>query len=328
MAGPHQLWQMDRQTFAAQVFAGSGREDITDGKLMQAALAQPSGICKQDKTFYFADSEVSALRKVENGEVKTLIGEGLFEFGDEDGKYPEARLQHCLGVDVSGDIVYIADTYNHKIKTYNLKTQRLETLVGSGKRGLADGPANAARLNEPNDVCVLNDKLYITDTNNDLIRVFDLKTKQLSTFNIQAPEQLSMLNRKRANPNAKMPFWGQEVLLKPAKIKQNKAQLSLNIQLPKGYKLNVQAPNYATLRTSSAQQDLNLTLSSTENTFMVNQPVEVSNGQVELEIGLYYCDANFESKCYIKQLHIIQPVQVDASASSTQQLNIDYTLAP
>ena len=41
----------------------------------------------------------------------------LFSYGDKDGKGTEARLQHPLGVaSTSADKLYIADSYNHKIK--------------------------------------------------------------------------------------------------------------------------------------------------------------------------------------------------------------------
>ena len=50
------------------------------------------------------------------GEVKTIVGEGLFEFGDVDGVGDEVRLQHALGVAYHDGKLYVADTYNSKIK--------------------------------------------------------------------------------------------------------------------------------------------------------------------------------------------------------------------
>src|SRR4030095_8857240 len=101
MAGAHQLWTINVKTREAKVHAGTGREDIVDASLDQCALAQPSGMSTDGKRLYFADSEVSAVRTADlkrDGRVETLIGQGLFKFGDVDGKYPDARLQHCIGV--------------------------------------------------------------------------------------------------------------------------------------------------------------------------------------------------------------------------------------
>ena len=71
--------------------------------------------------------------------MKTIIGEGLFEFGDQDGTGPQVRLQHPLGVAQHQDRLYVADTYNHKIKIIypNLKTS--QTYLGSGRTGMKDG---------------------------------------------------------------------------------------------------------------------------------------------------------------------------------------------
>ncbi|HWP45316.1 MAG TPA: thioredoxin-like domain-containing protein, partial [Blastocatellia bacterium] len=101
MAGPHQLWQMNPQTGGIAPYAGTGREDIIDGPLDEAALAQPSGITTDGKKLYFADSEVSAIRSADlsaDGVVETIVGEGLFDFGDRDGRGSDVRLQHPLGV--------------------------------------------------------------------------------------------------------------------------------------------------------------------------------------------------------------------------------------
>ncbi len=64
MAGPHQVWTLDLKTLEAKPYAGSGREDIIDGSLREAAFAQPSGITTDGSFLYTADSEVSGVRAV------------------------------------------------------------------------------------------------------------------------------------------------------------------------------------------------------------------------------------------------------------------------
>ncbi|HVM32232.1 MAG TPA: thioredoxin-like domain-containing protein, partial [bacterium] len=88
MAGSHQIWTLDLKTNDARVFAGSAREDLLDGPLRQAALAQTSGLCAGGENLYFVDSETSSLRVTgfaPSSSVTTLVGRGLFEFGDNDG---------------------------------------------------------------------------------------------------------------------------------------------------------------------------------------------------------------------------------------------------
>lgn len=185
MAGPHQLWTLDLETLEAQPYAGSGREDRTDGLLLEAALAQPSGIATDGENLYFADSEVSSIRAADldpAGRVTTLVGEGLFDFGDQDGKGWAVRLQHPLGVLYHEGVIYVADTYNNKIKKLDPETRRCATLIGTGAAGIADGPAEQAELNEPNGLALAAGKLCIADTNNHLIRIFDFASGGVSTL--------------------------------------------------------------------------------------------------------------------------------------------------
>lgn len=177
MAGPHQLWRLDLGSGIAEVWAGSGREDLDDGTGTYAALAQPSGIVRKGDWLYFVDSEVSALRKVslQSREVVTLIGTGLFDFGDRDGTLSTALLQHPLGVTVHGDDILIADTYNHKIRRVNEPARKVTSLVGGGaplEIASAEGMLN---LYEPGGLSSLGDTLYIADTNHDRIVAFSVK---------------------------------------------------------------------------------------------------------------------------------------------------------
>ena len=182
MAGSHQIWTYDLKTGRAEPFAGSGREDIRDGAGPEAWLAQPSGLTTDGKKLYVADSEVSAVRGVwlETGAVETLVGKGLFEFGDRDGPFTEARLQHPLGVAWRGGKLFVADTYNHRIKIFDLEKKTSSSWAGTGKPGKLDGAEPA--FNEPGGLSAAGGSLYIADTNNHVIRVADLKTGRVRTL--------------------------------------------------------------------------------------------------------------------------------------------------
>lgn len=175
MAGTHQLRIYDTAEKTLDIFAGNGREAVTDGDADNAELAQPSGLSiASDGSVYFADAESSALRVVKDGQVKTLIGTGLFDFGLKDGLYPIAQMQHPQGVFVKGDMVYIADTYNNAVRTYDIKTGQLSTLKTSGET-----------LNEPGSVWVGDDFALVADTNNSRILKLDLKSGMLSVFPVK-----------------------------------------------------------------------------------------------------------------------------------------------
>ena len=192
MAGIHQLWSLDLSTGIVGPYAGSGREAITDGPLATSALAQPSGITvgsdgSGGERLFFADSETSSIRNCDldpNGSVRTLIGLGLFEFGDVDGDDFRVRMQHPIGITHHDGVLYVADTYNHKIKRVLPRTRSAFTVAGVGKPGHADGPFAQARFSEPSGLSIANGMMYIADTNNHTIRVADMESEEVATLEL------------------------------------------------------------------------------------------------------------------------------------------------
>jgi len=186
MAGNHQIWALNLVSGVIAPFSGLGRENILDGPHETANFSQPSGLSINGGKIYVADSEISAVREVDldpAGRVRTIVGTGLFDFGDKDGVGDGALLQHCIGLGWHNGTLYVADSYNHKIKTVDPKTRVVKTFLGDGKKGLEDG--KKARFHEPNGLAGWGDKLFIADTNNHAIRVCDLKTGEVSTLQIQ-----------------------------------------------------------------------------------------------------------------------------------------------
>ena len=123
MAGIHQLWTFDPVTGALMVLAGTTQEGLVDGPVVTSWWAQPSGIGEMpDGRLVVADSETSAVRVLDphTMQVRTLVGQGLFDFGHVDGPGgPDgiARLQHPLAVTALPDgRIAVADTYNGAIR--------------------------------------------------------------------------------------------------------------------------------------------------------------------------------------------------------------------
>jgi thiol-disulfide isomerase/thioredoxin len=141
MAGIHQLWWFDPVRRTVGVYAGTTVESLRDGPIPDVWMAQPSGLSAAGDRLWIADSETSALRWIENGEMHTAVGQGLFDFGHVDGPAAEALLQHPLGVAaLPGGDVLIADTYNGAIRRYDPSSRTVST-IDSG-------------LAEPSDILV------------------------------------------------------------------------------------------------------------------------------------------------------------------------------
>ncbi len=186
MAGTHQIWRYDPTAGEVIRYVGTGREAIDDGTLERCALAQPSGLSLADGRLYFADSESSAVRfaDIPANRVETVVGTGLFDFGDRDGVGDNVLLQHDLGVAYHDGLVYVADTYNNKIKVIDPLTRASRTFLGTGDVGIQDGPGDQARFWEPGGLSISDGTIYIADTNNHAIRAADIQTRDVRTIPI------------------------------------------------------------------------------------------------------------------------------------------------
>ena len=187
MAGTHQIWSITLNDGMVGPYAGTGQESLSDGPLASATLAQPSGITTDGNKLYFADSETSSIRTADlepTGRVLTIVGLDLFVFGDADGADHHVRLQHPLGIANFDGILYVADTYNHKIKRVLPATRSAFTLLGTGESGHRDGEGKQALFSEPSGLSIAGGKIYIADTNNHQIRVADLETSEVTTLEL------------------------------------------------------------------------------------------------------------------------------------------------
>src|SRR5687767_2256589 len=146
MAGPHQIWKVDLDKQEVSTFAGSGREARLDGPRDEAGFAQPSGLESDGKTLFVSDAESNIIRAIDlaaNGEVKTLVGGDLVDFGDEGGGGRVLGWKHLLGCVRWKGKLLMTDTYNHKIKVLDPIARTVSSFAGRGKPGQADGSASS-----------------------------------------------------------------------------------------------------------------------------------------------------------------------------------------
>ena len=336
MAGTHQIWKLDLDKQEVSTFAGSGREERTDGPLLEAGFAQPSGITFDGSSLYIADSESNIIRSISlaDGLVKTVVGGDLFDFGDVDGAGDTVRLQHPLGVIAVDDKILIADTYNHKIKSLDPKARTVSAFVGSGKSGQVDGAAQS--FYEPGGLSVAKGKVYVADTNNHAIRVVDLKTKQTSTLNIkglQPPASTAVNNESESAPNA------EEIKVASQRIRANtKGELVVNVDLPVGYHLNPMAPQRYRIQLESGAEHFKFVTPANSNAVSETsknlklplrvpfQPVAPGAANVRVQLTLFYCREDNTGECRIKTLVWRVPVEVVTDSNASSELLIKGSL--
>jgi len=325
MAGKHQIWTYDPASEQVQPFAGAGVEELTDGPLLRAGFNQPTALTTDGAVLYVADSEASAIRQVDldpAGEVRTLVGGGFWVFGDADGVGDTARLQRPAGIAYRDGLLYVADTYNNKIKTVDPESREVLTFLGSGESGWRDGAEPL--FNEPIGLSFAAGKLYIADANNHVVRVADLATRQVATLVLVDPDGL--LTRAAEDGH----WGGQIVTLEPQTVLPGEGTLRLDVRLPEGYKLNDLAPSvfrwYAADATVMLVDGDGLR-TVVEPVFPLDFAALFALGSTTLtgEAAIYYCQAQAEQLCLIEQVRFILPVTVGDDAES-HTLQIDHTI--
>ncbi|MCR9199336.1 MAG: thioredoxin-like domain-containing protein [Planctomycetaceae bacterium] len=306
MAGPHQIWSHKLGSEKIGVHAGTAREDVRNGRLLASAFAQPSGLTVDGTGawFFVADSEGSSIRRVPtatSGSVTTIAGasdlprgETLFTFGDVDATGRLARFQHPLGVAWHDGAVYVADTYNHKIRRIDEDTSEVTTWLGSGTRGRED-----RQLNEPSGLSVAGDQLFIADTNNHRILVANLKTKDVRELKFSGFPQPEKTRRR---PPLKGAVNAGEFDIQPG----TQVVMNVALNIPLGGKLNTDAPmNYEIFLLEGddilQQQDLNKQDEMVEDEGVVSfrLPLNESTGQAQIAVtfSFGYCETQDSDVC-------------------------------
>ena len=100
--------------------------------------------------------------------------------GDSDGNGASAELQHPLGIHYTEGALFIADSYNHKIRVLDLSNLDVHTVEASVDIICTD--KSCSRIWEPSDVILLEKNLYVSDTNNHRILKIDLDTETTEIF--------------------------------------------------------------------------------------------------------------------------------------------------
>ena len=307
MAGNHQIWRLDLKTNAVAVWAGDGNEARRDGARLTASFAQSSGLASDGKSLFVADSESSCIRRIDfaSGQVQTIAGGDLFDFGDRDGVGNGARFQHPLGLAFKDGSLYISDAYNGKIKQLDPASGRVQT-VGWG-------------LGEPGGLAFDGERLLVADTAHQTIKSLDIPNKRLTSFalsNLNAPR----LAAREASVDAKT----QDARVS---LPIGKATLVFEPVLPQGFHLNREAPlKLKVTTTGSGIKAVKTTYAGADFqnlTKIALQTTASGSGTIELDAFVSYCDTGTGAVCKVKRIQKSVPFVVATGAKDETRVKVE-----
>ncbi len=292
-SGTHQILSYNIQTKKIDLLAGNGSEGINDGKNPENSLAQTADLAVFNKKLYFVDSETSSLRVLnENGEVKTLIGKDLFAFGYENGDKSKALMQHPLGLMVDNSGIYISDSFNHVIRKYDFSKNQISNYIGQRVRGSLVG--KNTQFDEPEGIAATASKLYVADSNNNRIVVIDRKKNTSEILDVMPELQF---------PNEGFLEYLPNLQKEPAaKIKAN-SEISLEIILNEGWKINEEGPSFINLLELNSDKEASLIESFDWHIIKAQEmklPKLKSGKNYVLQGVVYYCEDKKNALCYVK----------------------------
>lgn len=150
----------------------SAAHGTTDGKGSNARFYGPvSGVFDSSGNLFIADLYNHTIRKMTpDGTVTTFAG-SAGNSGSADGTGSAARFNLPWGVAIdSKNIVYVADTYNHRIRTID-PNGVVTTFAGVGNPGYKDAVGTSAAFRYPTGVAVdAQRNIYVADWGNNVIR--------------------------------------------------------------------------------------------------------------------------------------------------------------
>jgi hypothetical protein len=154
--------------------AGTGEDGFggDGGPATEARLDGPTCVHVVDGVLYICDYHNKRLRKVVDGVITTVAGNGEEGDGGDGGPATEAQLTGPYAVATGADgSVYLADDNSHRVRRLDADGI-ITSVVGTGDRGNPDDGdlASAADLATPAGISVTQDgTLVITDINNDQV---------------------------------------------------------------------------------------------------------------------------------------------------------------
>ena len=300
-SGTHQILKYNIKNKTVSVLAGNGSEGIDDGKYPQNSLAQTADLKAANGKLYFIDSETSSLRALDkNGEVTTLIGKNLFEFGHKDGDKERALMQHPLGLTANNTAIYITDSFNHTLRKYDFASKKLYDIAGTSYKG--DKLGSSTSLDEPEGIIIVDDNFIIADTNNNRLIKISMNKLQSSLINVMPPLHLPKEGFLQYLPNLKKE--------KPAEIMGENSKITINLK--EDWKLNEAGPSFLNLLEFVDEKEAHLIKTYDWNMIKNNEldlPQLKENKKYMLQGTIYYCQDAKNTPCYVSSYE--QTIQIN-----------------
>lgn len=175
--GNHRIRRIDLSRGTIATFAGTGERGPTpdEGPMAGTPLNGPRSMdVAPDGTIYLVLREGNAVFRLDPARQRLarLAGSGTTGYGGDGGPALAATFSGPKGIAWSPERgLLVVDTENHVVRQVDVATGRVATLIGTGQRGDGpDGDPRQCRLARPHGICVVDGRVFITDSENHRVR--------------------------------------------------------------------------------------------------------------------------------------------------------------
>lgn len=177
----HRVRMVDVTTGIISTLAGTGQARFSGdgGPAHQAALNEPAALAVGDEgRLYIADQSNHRVRMVDikTGVIRTVAGTGVAAYDGDGRPAVDTALAGPSGLALVGNRLYIADTFNGRVRCVDLSSGLMTTVAGDGGVYRYESPSDAPSpsLSRPTGIALDREgRLFLTDSDNHLIRQWD-----------------------------------------------------------------------------------------------------------------------------------------------------------
>lgn len=184
----HRIRRVEARTKTISTIAGVGqpRYGGDGGPAVAAGLNDPAALAVSESgTLYIADQSNNRVRAIDltTGHIRTVAGTGSASYNGDGIPATEADLAGPSGLALGKEgTLFIADTFNGRIRAVDPVTGFIKTVVGDGGeyryQGAVESPSES--VSRPAGIALdAEGNLFVTDSDNHLVRRWDRSTGRL-----------------------------------------------------------------------------------------------------------------------------------------------------
>jgi hypothetical protein len=182
------IWRLTISNREVVAIAGTGVNAVAaDGTPANTAtLSSPTGVLVlPDGRIAIAERNAHRIRVIgTDGVLRTLAGTGLMGEATDGGQAANQPLSLPTGLALSGNTLYVSETGAHTVRAIDLSTGTITRVAGNGTAGYSgdNGSPLLAAFNYPAALAISQNHLFVSDQNNDRVRLVNLQTSTVTTF--------------------------------------------------------------------------------------------------------------------------------------------------